>query len=60
MNADIIIIEKVVNGWIVRPHNSCGDRNTRDDVYVFSDIERLQSELPTLLGIKPVPVGPDL
>lgn len=47
-----IIIERVRNGWIIRPFTpgpdwACSDR---PEIAVYNEIHRLQADLPELLG----------
>lgn len=53
-----ITIERVRNGWLVRPFNTsrCFDptcRGDENDVYVYKTIEDLQKDLPMLCEWEP-------
>ena len=43
----IILIERVINGWIVREGWASRDNA---NIAVYTDIEKLQAELPALLS----------
>jgi len=46
-----LLIERVVNGWLVRPFQPCQEwaRGEQTEIYVYRTQEELQAALPELL-----------
>jgi len=46
-----LLIERVVNGWLVRPFSPCAEwaRGERVETHVYIDMKDLQGALPELL-----------
>jgi hypothetical protein len=55
-----ILIERVANGWLVRPFSSCENwaYGGRSEMYIYKTMEELQAGLPELVKIASNPVPP--